>query len=105
MSHVTMVKIPDFLGERLTQTAFAVFLSIALVVISLGIARADTLSEDQRHLDALNSVCRAAGGPNSETEQACDAADKFAKHLETRGFCVYGHGVIGFQAKSHCYAA
>ena len=63
-----------------------------------------TVLDDQRRLDKLENTCRGAGGPTSETDKACDAVDKLAKDLQARGYCVYGHGVIGIKGKGdHCY--
>jgi hypothetical protein len=33
----------------------------------------------------------------------CATADRLKKSLKARGFCFYGHGVVGRRGGSHCY--
>jgi len=42
---------------------------------------------------------------DEQREQTCAAADKLAEKLEARGYCIYGHGVVGVSSKDkkHCY--
>jgi hypothetical protein len=53
---------------------------------------------------ALNDVCRGPG-PTAQTDAACAARDRLSDELVDRGFCIYGHGVIGVYSrdKRHCY--
>jgi hypothetical protein len=85
------------------------FATIAMTLALIGLAHANPF-DDTRRLDTLNNACRApgsiyAGGEGtSESNKACDDVDKLTKSLEARGFCVYGHGVIGIKGKGyHCY--
>jgi hypothetical protein len=74
----------------LTLTAFAFASTTALAGVI----------DDQRQLDKLTEACREA---SSETDQACVAVQKLTSDLKARGYCVYGHGVIGRAARGHCY--
>ena len=79
-------------------------LLLATALLTIATAAHASLRDDQDRLDALEEACRAPGGPNAETDKACADVDKLTKELDARGYCVYGHGVIGRKGKGHCYA-
>ena len=67
-------------------------------------AAAGNLRQDWHRLDVLAGTCNSPAGPNEKTEKACADRDKLSVDLGKRGYCVYGHGVIGIKGKGkHCY--
>jgi hypothetical protein len=77
--------------------------AVALIAISVP-AHAGTLPDDVSRWYALNEICRSAG-TSDEIDKACDLTRRLSKDLVARGYCIYGHGVIGRYSKNkrHCY--
>jgi hypothetical protein len=63
--------------------------------------------KEAKLLYELNAICRLEA-PTAEAEtpeMACAARDKLIKKFADRGYCFYGHGVLGVYSKDkrHCY--
>lgn len=84
-------------------------LTIAAILLILTVpafAASKKDMKDIRDWEGLNGQC-VYGKPldHPVTIKACAAADKLKKKLTARGYCTYGHGVVGRSSKDgkHCY--
>jgi hypothetical protein len=84
----------------------------ALLIIATGLmlttlaARAVAATPDIDKWETLNWQCvYSVKMMAEEIQKACTDAEVLAKKLMARGFCMYGHGVIGIASKNrkHCY--
>jgi hypothetical protein len=66
---------------------------------------------DIRKWEKLHWLCVYSVFPDEKADDArektrskmCDAADKSEKKLTARGYCTYGHGVVGRTGKKYFY--
>jgi hypothetical protein len=53
------------------------------------LAKATNISELKAHYNQMDELCRAGGGSDSLTLDACDAREKISDQMKTMGYC-YG---------------
>jgi hypothetical protein len=74
--------------------------AVVLLAISASVHAGTALPDILTHWYTLNEECRSP-----EPGEACAARDKLSAKLVARGYCIYGHGVLGRYSKDkrHCY--
>lgn len=74
---------------------------IAIVALLAAVAPTAALDADARRWEQLNEICVYGSGQ----PQICASADKLRQRLLARGYCTYGHGVVGRAGKGgRCFA-